>query len=71
MNFDSSCAARACVFNRARTGLDRQCKMMFKELIPTEPCLYTDLNPGWDFTHTLDSVHIGLTTCCQLLTEPT
>lgn len=36
MDFDSSCAVRACIFNRVRTVLDWLCRM-FKELNPTEP----------------------------------
>lgn len=53
---------RACVF------LDWLCRV-FKEPILTEPCLYTDLNPDGDLTHTLDPVHISLTICSQLLTK--
>lgn len=44
---------------------------MYKELILVEPCLCADLDPSRDLTHILDPVHIGLTTCCQLLAEPT
>lgn len=41
MDFDCSCAVRACVFNRTRTVLDWLCSV-HKELIPIELCLFTD-----------------------------